>query len=97
MNHEVFTAKQQGRVLSHYSTDGNHLDKLESLFFQYASVVTGLARYYLHTKKFADQFDQEPGTFTKWEELPKKSDLLLYRGLHGAAVWGDVDISQYPV
>jgi phosphoribulokinase len=96
MQQEILNAKVQGQVLSHYGPEGNHLDKLESLFFEYAAVGTGLARYYLHSQKFAEQYGQEPGTFTPWKKLPKKSDLLLYRGLHGAAVWEDVDISQYP-
>lgn len=96
MHHEVLKAQSEGRVLSHYGPEGNHLDKLESLFFQYATVGSGVQRYYLHTRNVADQWGQEPGTFTEWKELPKKSDLLLYRGLHGAAISGDIDISQYP-
>ena len=39
---------------------------------------------------------QEAGTLTPWKELPKNSDLLVYRGLHGAAIYNDIDISQYP-
>ena len=96
MQKEIINSREQGKVLSHYSPEGNHLDKLESLFIQYAAVGTGLARFYLHTQRFADKFGQKPGTFTKWKDLPKKSDLLLYRRLHGAAIWDDVDISQYP-
>ncbi len=96
MREEINKARDEGKVLSHYSPEGNHLDKLESLFYQYAAVGTGMSRYYLHTQKLADHFDQESGTFTPWKELPRKSDLLLYRGHHGAAVWGDIDLSQYP-
>ena len=96
MLQEIISAKAQGQVLSHYGPEANHLNKLESLFFEYATVGTGLARYYLHTRKFAEQYGQEPGTFTPWKKLPKNSDLLLYRGLHGAAIWDDIDISQYP-
>ena len=96
MQQEIQNAKAQGQVLSHYGPEANHLNKLESLFFEYATVGTGLARYYLHTRKFAEQYGQEPGTFTPWKKLPNNSDLLLYRGLHGAAIWDDIDISQYP-
>ncbi len=96
MQKEIIKAREQGKVLSHYSPEGNHLNKLESLFFQYAAVGTGLARFYLHTQRFADKYGQKSGTFTEWKDLPKKSDLLLYRGLHGASIWGDIDISQYP-
>jgi phosphoribulokinase len=96
MGKEIKKAKEEGKELSHYSPEGNHLEKLESLFIQYATVGTGMSRYYVHTQKLADHFNQESGTFTPWKELPKESDLLLYRGHHGAALWGDIDISQYP-
>lgn len=72
MQKEIIQAREQGKVLSHYSPEGNHLDKLESLFFQYATVGTGLARFYLHTQRFADSFGQKSGTFTEWKDLPKK-------------------------
>lgn len=96
MRKEIVQAKEEDRVLSHYSPEGNHLDKLESLFFEYATVGSGMSRYYLHTQKLADRFGQQSGTFTPWKKLPKKSDLMLYRGHHGAAIWNDIDISQYP-
>jgi phosphoribulokinase len=89
-------AEQEGRVLSHFSPDANHLDKLESLFFEYSATGTGKYRYYLHSKNSADKWGQEPGTLTKWQELDSDTDLLLYRGLHGAAIDGDIDISSYP-
>lgn len=89
-------AKDSGRHVSHFSPAGNHLDKLESLLFQYAAVGTGEYRHYLHTEEAAARFDQAPGTFTEWEEMDSDTDLLLYRGLHGAAVDGDIDISKYP-
>lgn len=96
MRQEVDKAKQEGRVLSHFGPEGNHLDKLESLFFQYAATGTGLSRHYLHTQEQAESYGQEPGTFTEWAEMDSDSDLLLYRGLHGAAIVDDIDISQYP-
>ena len=96
MQIELRKAREKGGNLSHFGPEGNHLDKLESLFLQYASTGTGKYRYYLHTREFAEKWGQEPGTFTPWEEHKKKSDLLLYRGLHGAAVTGDINIAQYP-
>ena len=96
MREEVRKAKDEGRILSHFGPEGNHLDKLETLFFQYAATGTGTSRYYLHTQSLAAKYGQEPGTFTPWKNLDTDSDLLLYRGLHGAAVAGDIDISQYP-
>lgn len=96
MQAELLKAHENGGNLSHYGPEGNHLDKLESLFFQYADTGTGMHRHYLHTKEFADMFGQKPGTFTPWKEHKKKSDLLLYRGLHGAAIDGEIDVAQYP-
>ncbi len=89
-------AREQGWELSHFSPEANHLDKLESLFFQYAATGTGMYRYYLHSKQIAANFGQKAGTLTPWEEMDKDTDLLLYRGLHGGAIDGDVDISSYP-
>jgi len=96
MQAELRKTLKEGGSLSHYGPEGNHLDKLESLFIQYAATGTGMCRYYLHTKEFADKWGQEPGTFTPWKEHKKKSDLLLYRGLHGAVIADDIDIAQYP-
>lgn len=96
MREEVRKARERGEVLTHFGAAGNHLDKLESLFFQYAATGTGVCRYYLHTQEQAGKFGQESGTFTPWTQMDADSDLLLYRGLHGAAIVGDVDISQYP-
>lgn len=96
MQEQLEKAHKEGRHLSHYGPEGNCLDKLETLFFQYSATGTGMHRHYLHSREFADKFGQQPGTLTPWEKLKKNSDLLLYRGLHGAAITGDVDISQYP-
>ena len=96
MREAVATAKAAGRVLSHFSPEGNHLDKLEALFAQYAQSGTGQSRYYLRTREQGQKFGQEDGTFTAWQDLPADNDLLLYRGLHGTAVIGETNIAQYP-
>ncbi len=96
MQQELEKAQDEGRFLSHFGPEANHLDKLESLFFEYATVGRGSYRYYLHAEEIAAQWQQAAGTFTPWEKLKNKSDLLLYRGLHGAAISGDIDISRYP-
>ncbi len=89
-------AREEGWELSHFGPDANHLDKLESLFYQYAATGTGQSRYYLHSKKIAKEWGQQVGTLTPWQEIDNDTDLLLYRGLHGAAIDGDIDISSYP-
>jgi phosphoribulokinase len=96
MREAVREAKEQGKTLGHFGPDGNHLDKLESLFFEYAATGGGRYRHYLHTDGQAQKYGQEVGTFTPWERMDPDSDLLLYRGLHGAAVVDDIDLSQYP-
>lgn len=96
MREAVREAKAHGKTLGHFGPEGNHLEKLESLFFEYAATGGGLYRHYLHTATQARKFGQEVGTFTPWERMDADSDLLLYRGLHGAAVADDIDLSQYP-
>jgi phosphoribulokinase len=40
----------------------------------------------LHDPVEAATYQQEPGTFTVWEDGPANTDLLFYKGLHGAVV-----------
>lgn len=96
MKIETRKAQQEGRKLSHFGPQANHLDKLESLFFEYSATGGGKSRFYLHSNESAAKWGQQPGTFTPWEDIDSDSDLLLYRGLHGAAIDGDIDISAYP-
>jgi len=96
MQKQLIKARKEGRQLSHYGPEGNCLDKLETLFFQYSTIGTGMHRHYLHSIEYAEKYGQEPGTLTPWKKLKKNSDLLLYRGLHGAAITDEIDISQYP-
>ncbi len=82
--------------LSHFGPEGNMLDKLESLFHSYSANGSGRRRFYLHSWADSEEWNQKPGTFTPWEDIePGSSDLLLYRGLHGGAVAGDIDLAQY--
>jgi phosphoribulokinase len=96
MKQQIRQAETEGRVLSHFSPEANCLDKLDSLFFQYSATGTGMYRYYLHTKDVAAKWGQKVGTLTPWAEMDPDTDMLLYRGLHGAAIDGDIDISSYP-
>jgi len=96
MKVELRKAEKENRILSHFGPEGNMLDKLDTLFFQYAATGTGMRRYYLHSLEDADAFGQKPGTFTPWAQIEPDSDLMVYKGLHGAAIMDDIDISQYP-
>ncbi len=96
MRLEIAKARAAGRNLSHFSPAAAHLDKLESMFHQYAHTGSAKYRYYLHSAAFAQAMGQEEGTFTPWEAMDADNDLLLYRGLHGAMISGDIDLAQYP-
>ncbi len=88
--------KAGNKHFSHFGPDNNLFRELEELFRTYAESGTGRCRKYLHDTGEAAPYNQDPGTFTPWEDLPKDTDLLFYEGLHGAVVHGDINIAQYP-
>ena len=81
---------------SHFGADNNLFGELEGLFKSYAESGTGRARKYLHNAEEAAPYQQEPGTFTPWEDVPEGTDLLFYEGLHGAVKTHEHNIAQYP-
>lgn len=81
---------------SHFGPDNNLFAELEELFSSYARAGGGKCRKYLHDMGEAAPYQQEPGTFTPWEDLPNDTDLLFYEGLHGAVVTADVNVSRHP-
>jgi phosphoribulokinase len=81
---------------SHFGPENNLFPELAQLFHDYAATGTGKRRKYLHDAEEAAPYKQEPGTFTAWEDVPAKTDLLFYEGLHGAVVAPDVNIAQHP-
>jgi phosphoribulokinase len=80
---------------SHFGPGNNLFAEIEELFRTYASTGTGRMRRYLHDSDEAAPYQQEPGTFTPWEEVPGNTDLLFYEGLHGAVVTPEVNIAQH--
>jgi phosphoribulokinase len=88
-------AAQSGTSLSHFGPDANLFTELEALFRSYGQTGTGKARKYLHNADEAAPYGQKPGTFTPWEDLPAKTDLLFYEGLHGAVVTGDINVARH--
>ncbi len=84
------------RHFSHFGADANLLEELEAVFRTYSETGTAKTRHYVHDDEEAEHYGCPPGTFTDWEALPEKSDLLFYEGLHGAVKTGKVNISQYP-
>jgi len=81
---------------SHFGPTTNLFAELEQLFASYAESGTGKQRKYLHDAEEAAPSQQEPGTFTPWEDVPKDTDLLFYEGLHGAVVTREVNIARHP-
>lgn len=81
---------------SHFGVENNLFGEIESLFKTYSKTGAGTYRKYLHNAEEAAPYGQEPGTFTAWEPLPEKTDVLFYEGLHGAVVTPEVDVAQYP-
>lgn len=90
---EKFAA--DGKTLSHFGPESNEFAKIEALFKQYGETGTGQKRYYLHSDEEAEPYNQKPGEFTPWEEIPPGSDLLFYEGLHGGVVTNEVNVAQY--
>ncbi len=88
-------AKNGNSHLSHFGEEANLLAELELLFKTYGEIGTGRARHYVHDQREAELYGSPPGTFTSWEEVPYGTDLMIYEGLHGAAVTKKVNIARY--
>lgn len=90
-------AEQSGNMhFSHFGAENNLFAELEQLFGDYARTGIGKSRKYLHDAGEAAPYQQEPGTFTTWEDIEPDTDLLFYEGLHGAVVTPEVDVAQHP-
>jgi phosphoribulokinase len=80
---------------SHFGPENNLFGELEALFRSYGKNGSGRLRRYLHDHEEAAPYNQEPGTFTPWEDVPPNTDLLFYEGLHGAVVTDDINIAEH--
>jgi phosphoribulokinase len=90
---EEATAKGDNHF-SHFGPENNLFKELEELFRTYGECGRGRVRHYLHNEKEAAPYNQEPGTFTDWEDVPANTDLLFYEGLHGAVVTPEVNVAR---
>jgi phosphoribulokinase len=88
-------AKQGNPNFSHFGPEANLFESLEGLFRSYGENGSGRVRKYLHDKAEAAQYDQEPGTFTPWTEIPAGTDVLYYEGLHGAVATDTVNVAKH--
>ncbi|MCW8109059.1 phosphoribulokinase [Alteromonas ponticola] len=95
MEVEIRKAQEQGRHISYFGPKANDFDLLETLFKDYGESGHGKFRQYLHTFDEAVPFNQMPGTFTPWQDLPPNTDLLFYEGLHGGVKTEDNDVARH--
>jgi phosphoribulokinase len=95
MEVEIRKAQEQGKHISYFGPKANDFELLETLFKSYAETGKGKHRQYLHTFDEAVPFNQMPGTFTPWQDLPNDTDLLFYEGLHGGVATDDVDVAKH--
>jgi phosphoribulokinase len=96
MKHQLAVASARGdNHFSHFGPANNLFEELEALFRGYGENGRGKIRQYLHNEKEAKPFEQEPGTFTPWRDVPQESDLLFYEGLHGAVVTPEINIARH--
>ncbi|MBE8189776.1 MAG: phosphoribulokinase [Candidatus Thioglobus sp.] len=88
-----------GKILTHFSENANHFDKLEALFKQYGEDATGQKRYYIHSDEEAAEHNSrlgtnlQPGQFTPWEDVEIGTDIMFYEGLHGGVKTAHADVA----
>lgn len=88
-------AARGNRHFSHFSPETNLFEELETLFRDYGEKGTGRTRRYVHDEEEERLFGSSPGTFTPWEQIDPRTDLLFYEGLHGAVVTRTVDVARH--
>lgn len=91
----IKTAKENGQHISYFGDQANDFELLELFFQTYGQSGNGQYRRYLHTFDEAVPYNQMPGTFTPWSELPENSDLLFYEGLHGGVINKKCNVAQH--
>ncbi|MFT4731962.1 MAG: phosphoribulokinase [Gammaproteobacteria bacterium] len=94
MEVEIRKAQEQGRHISYFGPHANDFELLNKLFVEYGDTGKGQHREYLHSFDEAVPFNQMPGTFTPWQDLPENTDLLFYEGLHGGIKTDEVDVAS---
>lgn len=95
MELEIRKAQEQGKHISYFGQEANDFERLQELFRCYGKSGQGQIRRYLHTFDDAVPYNQMPGTFTPWEDLPSDTDVLFYEGLHGGVSGEGYDVAQH--
>jgi phosphoribulokinase len=84
----------EGPQISHFGPESNLLAELEGVFKTYGETGTGQVRRYIHDAGEAAELGGDPGTFTPWQPMADKSDLLFYEGLHGGYVGPEANVAR---
>lgn len=95
MDLAIRKAQEQGRHISYFGPEANDFERLEALFREYGESGQGEVRRYLHSFDDAVPYNQMPGTFTPWENLPENTDALFYEGLHGGVCGDNYNVAQH--
>jgi phosphoribulokinase len=89
-------AKKRGNNhFSHFGPEANLLEELEEVFKSYGEYGSGRTRHYVHDEREAERLGAPVGAFTRWEDLPRGTDLMFYEGLHGAVVTEKVNVARH--
>jgi phosphoribulokinase len=96
MRERVRQADQgEGPQISHFGPESNLLADLAGTFAAYGQSGAGQVRRYVHDAAEARELGHEPGTFTPWQAMGARSDVLFYEGLHGGFVGPDADVASH--
>ncbi len=96
MDQAIVEARLKGNNnFSHFGEEANLLSELEEVFRSYGESGRGRTRNYIHDEHDAELHGAPIGTFTKWHDLPRGTDLLFYEGLHGAVVTPKVNVAMH--
>ena len=80
---------------SHFTPEANILGELAETFKKFGETGAGQVRKYIHDDIEAAQLNQQPGTFTPWQDMEAGAELLFYEGLHGGYVGEDADVAKH--
>ena len=84
----------EGPQISHFGPESNLLSELAATFASYGKTGGGQVRRYVHDAAEAKELGADPGTFTAWQPMAERSDVLFYEGLHGGFVAPDADVAS---
>jgi phosphoribulokinase len=81
--------------ISHFGPEANLLEELAATMNEYGATGGGKVRRYIHDAGEAKELGGEAGTFTHWQPMIPKSDLLFYEGLHGGYKADNADVARH--